>query len=153
MAVERSQFTYYYFFSSLAPVISEMLHKDHCLNDDEKKERQWINKYYTSCITQCWKILHCIFLYVYSQASSQAMRIKSGSNIYHIILFILFHIYSFYLIHPFSFVFYYVWRTAADSLSTPRFTKHSWIAFSALRGAYKHIQVSQEYIFLFRYNK
>lgn len=33
--------------------------------------------------------------------------------------------------------------TVADSLSIPRFTKHSWIAFSALRGAYKHVQVSQ----------
>lgn len=41
-----------------------------------------------------------------------------------------------------SFFFHFMlWRVVAESVSVPRFTKHSWIAFSALRGAYKHVQV------------
>ncbi|XP_055323998.1 uncharacterized protein LOC129578841 [Sitodiplosis mosellana] len=36
-------------------------------------------------------------------------------------------------------------ENVADSLSIPQFTKHSWIAFSALRGAYKHVQLYIEF--------
>lgn len=48
----------------------------------------------------------------------------------------------------------------AESVSVPRFTKHSWIAFSALRGAYKHVQVRKFLIaialfffFFYQFNK
>lgn len=39
-------------------------------------------------------------------------------------------------------VFVFPSCAGSDSVSIPRFTKHSWIAFSALRGAYKHVQVN-----------
>lgn len=38
-------------------------------------------------------------------------------------------------------IFRIIFHLAADAVSVPRFTRRSWLAFPALRGAYKHIQV------------
>lgn len=52
------------------------------------------------------------------------------------------------VIEIFNILCIFVILAVADSLSIPRFTKHSWIAFSALRGAYKHVQVSKHFVTL-----
>lgn len=55
-------------------------------------------------------------------------RLKMNSNKWTIIfVFIIFHL-------------------VAENISVPRFTKRSWLAFPALRGAYKHIQVTFSFL-------